>query len=446
MSNTGDVSALSGDLSIAVKALGSSAISGLFNSAVLLALLAVWHGNKTDITGLGDPSTTTVLAGAKLPAATIREIGQCASYSPLIHSVKQIDGKSMMQRDSSPTISKGTGATFTFTVVNGSITVVTVTAGGAYTGSPPTLGVVDALGKGALLIPNMSGGAVATVTVLSGGYNYASPAMLVQTAATAGERYGTRPVFKWHDREDTGKIFHEDIETFKEMSRTAIDFKQKTGALVQNSMKETMSGQIEVLGNLWWYGSPTTSTNTKWDQPHGIVSAVDAGNTYAGVDRSLTANYWWRAKADATAHTFTGAQLVEDAMYRKGLADLGGHCDVILCGQDLFTKYMAECRSQTQIIDDRMKLMGEYGFSRDILKINGTYFIYDWRCAPNMAIALDMSSWVIAFKTGEKFKTDGPHDQKKVEGGDDADIYYLRTKSMPMCWAPWRNAKYTLLS
>jgi hypothetical protein len=121
----------------------------------------------------------------------------------------------------------------------------------------------------------------------------------------------------------------------------------------------------------------------------------------------------------------------------------------MLVGPDLYTKYSAEARSFTQIIDantDRLKFMGQYGFRGQILRINNTFLVYDWRCPPGTAVLLDLNAWVIAFKKGMKWKTSELYDQKENKGGDDADIFYVDTKWMPMCWAPWRNAKYTNLS
>jgi len=450
MANTSDVTAMSGDLSVAVRAASTTAISGLFASAILLGLAGVWSGNKQNIEGLGDPAQTTVLTAAKIPPAIVKEIGQCASWSPFEHSIKQIDGKSMGVRDTSPTISAGSGATLVANLTSGAITSVTVSAGGTYTGSPPTLNIVDATGKGAILLPVMSGGAIASVTILSGGYNYTSPDIIVQAGASSGERYGTSPVFKWWQRKDTGEIFHEDIKTFQEKARNAVEFRKMTASLVQSAMQETMSGQVEMIGHMYWFGMPTDQTATKWDQPIGILNAVDDSNTYAGVDRSLTGNYWWQSKVERNSLTLTGAQLVENARYVKGLADKGGNCHVVLCGQDLFMKYSAEARAMNQRVedskDDRMRMLAAYGYEGDIIKISGAYFVYDWRCPPKTAITLDMRALIFAFKTGEKFQAEGPHDQTKVKGGDDADIFYLNTKSMPMLVAPWWACKYTALS
>jgi hypothetical protein len=450
--NSSDVTALGGNLSIAVKALASTIISNNFENNLILALLAARNGTKKDIEDVGDPDVSTVFSGAELSPAQIEEIEQCESYSPLLETVRQIDGKTMGMRDTSATLSAGTGATFSVTVTSGVITAVSVSGGGSgYAGSVPTLNVADSAGsngQGAILVAVVSGGASASVTILSGGQGYTTPTITAQTAATAGERYG-RAVFKWWHRQDTGEIAHDDIRRFQAMNMSAQDFRRKTGNLAQTAVKQVLTGHVKTVADMTWFGTPTTQTDNKWDQPAGIFAAVDDANTYGGLDRTLAANAHWKAKKDTGAHTWTAAQVIEDAMYTKGIADKGGHLDVLLVGRDLYPKYAGEARAYTQITDSNMaqlKLVGQYGFRGQVLKVNNTIIAYDWRMPKGYAVGMDLTTWVVAFKKGMKWAASEMYDQRKVKGGSDSDIFYLDTMYMPMCWVPSKNVKYTTLS
>ena len=457
MANTTDQTAVSGNNVFSVRDLSSVTVSTLLNSNPVLAYMIAWNALKPDdILGVGDPTTSTVLSGAQLDPTKIKEIEECGSYSPLVETVLEIDSKDMAYRDTSATIALGSGCTVTLTVVNGSITAATPSSGSGYSGSLPTLRVVDTTGFGAVLKPVMSGGTVNSITVISGGYNYsASPTCTVVTNKSEGEKYD-RPIFKWHEMENVGYIYHRDVERAR---YTAMNDKkalqQGLTNLAQERYKAVQAGQAQRAGDLLMYGTPTSQTADVWDSPFGIIAALDDGSatsggsaSYAGVDRSVTGNDWWAAKVDATAHTWGLKDVVQDALFTRGLANKGGNVDLLAVGPALYLKYYNETLAYTQQMHtgDNLKLLGEYGFKQPVVRFQNTYVVQDPRVPPKSALGLNLKSWIIAFKKGKKFAPTKPFDQSVIEGGKKADIFYVQTQWMPMCIAPPLNIRYTNLS
>ena len=460
MANTPEYNANQGDLTLAVRSLSAYTVATLLSSATFLAALMVTSPHKgNEIYGVGDPEASTILSGAQLDPTRIMEIEQDIEYLPQIESIIQRDFKNMAWRDTMPDISTNTGSLGTLTpvVVNGQIASVTVSSGGSgYAGSPPTLIPVNALGSygvGAKLIPVMSGGAIASVTVQNPGFNYgAGTAVVINTGYSEGQKYN-RPVFRSSKIYDPALIYDSDISTVLKLVQKSDS--EKVGAakidLLNERIKARLSQHVLGINDECWTGTPTDQSASYWDHQFGILAAVDDGSNttnYAGVDRTDANNYWWRAIYDPNPHAYTLRQLVSDANVVKGLSFKGGGVDVFFVSPQLWDKYAAEevaylTRVET---DDRLRMLGEFGFKSNVLKCYNTYVIADQNCPPGTAVGVNTQSLIFAFIRGAKFQPTEIYDQHGMPGGIDGYKFFMKSIWRLMCVAPNMNVKYSGLS
>jgi hypothetical protein len=450
MANTADYTSVNGNMTLGLRALSMATISTVLNSCTLLAALGIMNGNKSDdIFQVGVPNSSAILSGSELSPVKQKEILECDQYNPLVRPNWQPDLKAMSIRDTNPKISTGTGATLTLTITSNAVASVAIAGSSTdFLGTIPGIRVDDATGQGAILRPVLTNGSVSSVTVVSGGYGYSTNATgTVLTNLSAGEKY-TRPVFKWTHYKSTGLIYNHDIDRARALSGGSEElFHSKMNDLIMEEQKEKSSGQILRLEEDLIYGSPTTQTDNLWDAPFGITTAIDDTSIYAGVDRSLTPNAYWRAKKDATARVFSLKQLWDDAHLAKGLINNGGNIDAFFVGPTLFSKWKSEAEAYTiNVNDDPMvqKLRATFGFKMPILKYMNSYVLLEPRIKPASVFGMSMAPWIVAFKKGAKFSPTKLYPQEAVEGGKDAQLFYLNTQVMVINEAPnYGQIQYT---
>lgn len=455
MANGADYAGVNGNAVFGLKALSLHIVSTLLNSCVLLAALGLQDSNKmAGIWDPGSPDAGGLISGADVDPIIKKEIVECSQYSPLIEAVWQGDVKVMGYRDTSATLAVGSGATFSVTVTAGVISAVSVTApGSGYAGCPPTLIPVDSdnTGQGAILRATISGGAVTAVTILSGGYGYgATVSILCQSGNSEGQK-NARPVFKWTHVETPYYVYQRDIDRQEALSQGQKQlFDAGVNSLTMAGQKRATATLIQYVEEDAIYGSPTDESADLWDHQHGVASAIDSNNTYGTINRSDTANYYWRAQEDPNTHVFTLEQLWADAMYAKGLSANGGYLSAIIVGPTLFAKFQRESQSYTINANQNpnVQLMKRvYGFKGQCIMYNDTYVLCDYRVAANTVYGINSMGWTFATKQGANFKQSAPKFQGDIEGGKQAWYTRVDLQYMLMCQAPaFGNVKYTAVS
>lgn len=458
---------LGGSLSLAVQGRSAVTVSTLLMSSVLLAVLNIQQGNKPDeVLGLGMPSAQNVISGVKISPTKMKMLDQL-QYSPINRAIDQRDFKVMAYRDAPPTPSvMGQSATFTQTVVNGVCTGVTVTgAGTGYTGSPPTLVLVDAAGScgyGAVLIPTMSAGTFSSVSVANsgggnGGQGYATTGttVLVNAGNSAGTMYD-RSLFSYCEVKHMGSLYYRDVDAAVALLKEAVTLQEGPEiSLLKDEISQTIGNQSSWLADQIWYGVPADQTQPIWTAPAGLLSAIDDGNTYGGIDRTVLANYWWKAKKDTAAHTFSLQDLINDANFKKGLAFMGGDMqggpDIYIVDPQLFTKFVGQATASTQIVDlcqnGSLKQFGETGFKAMALKFGNVWCIPDQRCPVGTVLGLNSKTILVAFKSGKKFTPSKIYDAAGLlANAFEGQFFYITTQVMVVVEAPALNVKFTNVS
>lgn len=458
MANTSDYDIVNGNNVYGLRALSMQIVSTLLNSCGILAALGIMNANKMDtVFDVGTPSLGAALSGATLSPTMNREIMECSQYSTLIESIFQYDVKNMGYRDTTATLAQGSGATIgTITITNGVIISVAVSGGGTgFAGSPPTLIPVDVGGgQGAILLATIAGGQLTAITVQNGGFGYSgSTTVLVNTGYTAGQK-AARSTFKWTHDESVGYVYWRDVRRSDTLAtqQTRMLNTAYNNELVMTEQKNVISGQIQRMAGMSIFGTPTSQTADLWDQPFGLDAMIDSNNNYAGIDRSLDANYYWRSLEDTSAHVWTLEQLWADAHMTKGLAFKGGAnagLDVFFVNPILHAKFMAESQAYTinANTDPNIQILKRvYGFSQITIKYNNTYVIPDVRVPLNTVYGLNTKSIIWAFRNGAKFNLGPLNDQRKVLGGIDAQTFLCDTQYMLINQAPALSVKYTAVS
>jgi hypothetical protein len=299
-----------------------------------------------------------------------------------------------------------------------------------------------------VLQATISGGAVSAVTVLNGGQGYSSSVSIVEnTNFTEGEKF-KRPQFKYSELENVAEIYNRDIENVKKLARDGEDTEGAIGDLAAQRFISKTALQAQQIARDVWYGSPASQTADIWSNQFGLLAAVDDGSTttnYAGIDRTMAANYWARAIVDTGAKNWGVADLVDDALLGKGLATKGGGIDCFLVPMALMQKFRRENNAIIQKVDndDRIREMAQYGFKAQVVKYGETYIIADPLCPPKTCIGLNLKSWILNFLPGKKFTPSTMYDQKGIPGGIDGYRFFINTQWRFICRAPNLNVKYT---
>ena len=414
------------------------------------------NSNKADeLFGVGTPDSGIMMSGGHIDPIRKKDIMECSEYYPEIDNVDQRDVKTMGYRDTNATISLGSGATYTVTAVSGVITAVAVTGGGSgYAGCPPTVVAVDSgyTGGGAILKATIAGGVVTAVTVVSGGVGYSTSTISIVefTNKSIGEQ-SMRPCFKWTEKVTPAYVYKRDTDRFmaQKTNQTQI-FNQKVNDLTSRAEKKAISALLQDVAVDVIYGTPATSTDPLWTAPFGFNYALDNTNQaiYAGVDRSVAANYMWRSKLDANARVFTLEQLWKDAHVTKGIGYLGGNVDVFLTNPSYFNKCLSEVQSYqvNPDNDDKIKKLRQFGFEGVIIKHNTSYIMSDIRIKAGTIYGLNAKSWIFATKSGANFAFNKWTDQSTIEGGKVAFYNTCRLQYMLICEAPPLNVMYSSLT
>jgi hypothetical protein len=281
----------------------------------------------------------------------------------------------------------------------------------------------------------------------------ASPMPVRSNWTTTGpDSYFTRPRVKWCEFADPYKVGNKLI---RRTTRAAAN-EVKAWAAVTSLFKAETVSVLAVHLNRWqqmlWgttgSGAPSNEDNDTWDTIHSFQNAIHDSNTYCGVDRSLSANSWFRGNRVTSAFQADFESLINYCNYDLGLAKKGTGIDLLLVDGANFKKAKSEAKAkgQTVIANGGMPDFGTFGFKRELVRIDNTWIVYDPECPPNHVAALSMETWTVAIHPDANFRVTEPFDQTKIEGGDDAQAGQVRTEVMVVCEVPSLNAYFTAVS
>lgn len=197
-------------------------------------------------------------------------------------------------------------------------------------------------------------------------------------------------------------------------------------------------------------GAPSNEDSDRWNNVHSMKKALDTTSTYCGVDRTLAANAYWKG-ADTSGHSavFDAEELVNYCNYDLGLSAKGMGVSLALIDGTNFKKAKSEAKAKGHKLihsGDTLPGYGKFGFMKELVQVDNTYFAYDPECPTGEAAFLNLETWTFAVHPDANFKITEPFDQSQVEGGDIALAGYIDTQVMLVCEAPSMNAYFTGLT
>ena len=418
--------------------------STVLKKAVLLAALGLFTGQKVNaVYGSGIPEGGALIQGLEHDQVRVDNSELAGTYEPLIMNSIQRDFKNAGWRDTVTTESvAGTAPVFTITVdSNGQITAVTSdSSGGSYSGANPTLMAVNnpgyGFGHGAVLYPTVAAGVITAVTVSSGGSGYtsANTSILVFAGLSSGEMF-QRPILHPSMVDDEGFIYQNDIDGARNLAaKNGVDEKAKVLDLTGDSAIRTIGLQAQGLDNSCMRGSPSSESAQMWSDQYGLLSAIDDGATtavYCGVDRSLSANWWWRAPTIATGGANWGLDdFVDSANLTYGLMDISNGINLVIDHPLMHKKWKKQGVAQLVNInqDDRLRELVKFGFESEVLCYGRTYALSHPAMPPTTVLGINTDSLLFKWYGGYKFKPSKFYDLRATSAGKRGLKYHIETQ------------------
>jgi hypothetical protein len=364
----------------------STVIDNLADITPLLAAMITRNGqNKKSVEGLGIPDSGMVLTGVKGAKVRKKEILSSFVYQPMIHHLlpAEGDGKVMGVYDSLPTRSD-------------------------WENSGP-------------------------------------------------ERRFKRPAVKWCEIADPCKVPAEIVRHTKRTAAGERNGWEAIGDLFKVENSDVLTRHLTRWSQMLWgsytgtangastSGAPSNEDDDKWDAIYSVKNAVGSTtNTYCGVDRSVSGNSYWHGNLVSTTTAPVFRDMIRYANYgTPGLAKKNKGLDAIFVGATLFQYALAEADAKGgQIIraGEAIPDFGQFGWKRDLVKIDNTYVVFDPGCPAGDAFGVSFKTWTLAIHPDANFKQSTPKYLPDYnEGADDAFAWEIRTKIMLVCEDPSGN-------
>lgn len=362
----------------------STIIDNLFDIMPLFAAFVTKNGqSKKDVTGLGVPDSGMVLTGVKSAKVRKREILSSLVYQPHIHHLlpAEGDGKVMGLYDNMPVRSD-------------------------WENSGP-------------------------------------------------EKRFKRPAVKWCELADPCKVSNEIIRHTKRTAAGERNGWESIGDLLKVEQSDVLGRHMLRWSQMLWgnyagtangastSGAPSDEDDDKWDAIYSVKNACKADNTYCGVDRSLSGGSYFRGNYVSATTAPVFRDMIRYANYgTPALAAKNKGLDAIFVGGTLFQYALAEADAKGgQIIRAGTPIpeFGQFGWQRDLVKIDNTFIVYDPGAPSGDAFGVNFKTWTLAIHPDANFKQSTPEDQSKVEGGDDATTWTIRTKLLLIAEDPSGN-------
>jgi hypothetical protein len=310
-------------------------------------------------------------------------------------------------------------------------------------------------------MPTVQKSIPATSEVKSMGDYDQDPTVSNWTTTNAPLKRFVNPRFKFARKKIPYKIPHSELRTAKAGGTDSPSAAARAIRSVYDAEVKTRMAVLckklndELFARNSEPGVPTDEDAVTWDHIHCLEAALKTDNTYAGVDRSISANSWWRGNRDTTTRTWSFEDLINYCNYDLNMIDKGLGVQIIAVGKDLMKKAKAEAKAESyQLMTQGIPEFPEYGFRREVVRIYSgnrpVYVYYDPQVpskiagdSTNYVYALDPSTWTVAIHPESNFKVSTPADQTKVEGGDEADTGTIAAEVMIACEVPSGNAVFT---
>ncbi len=276
--------------------------------------------------------------------------------------------------------------------------------------------------------------------------------------------YFIQPEFRFHERGEPWEVPNDQIETIAPNTTGGWPAQAITavGNIMDAEVKSVEAQHLKYWNQLMWgtrgNGYPSDQTAVKWDALHSLAYSIGPDtqsssnpyrrNNYGGLDRSTSANSFWRGKGTDAYGNIIFRDFIRTLNYDSSyaFAAVGAGVDVIACSGALFQKALNEADGKTGVVyhNGQIPGMADIGFKKDVVCFDSaTYVIYDPECPSGHLAALNSATWTIAIHGKKNFRVSKPKDQSEIKGGDDVTCGTLRTKMLWCCEEPGVNGYFT---
>lgn len=264
------------------------------------------------------------------------------------------------------------------------------------------------------------------------------------------ESYTARPFFKYTELATPLLVWKKAIAKTKSSTKGENpDVRKAVGNLF--TMETTQKTKTHCLGwnNMFWTAdqAPANVDAEEWSSQYSFEEALSATNSYAGVDRALAANAYFRAQRVSANQPASLLHLANFVRYdsTNGIYKWGNNGTMlVVTGLALFSQFLNEARAKgagTIITSDSIPGMPQYGFQKSTcIKVDDhIYCICDPSVPASVVLALTVKTWTVAIRPEKNFSVDEWFDLTQIEAGKDAFKSQIRTQLMLCCEAPRLN-------
>lgn len=272
------------------------------------------------------------------------------------------------------------------------------------------------------------------------------------------ESYAARPFFRYTELATPLFVWRKSIDLTKSSTRGENpDVRKAVGNLFTMETTQKAKTHAEGWNNMFWGSgnAPSNVDSMYWSSQYSFDSALSASNTYAGVNRALSANAYFRAQRVTALQPASLVHLTNFTRFdiTNGIHKYGLRGKMLfVVGLTLFAQFLNEARAKgagTIITGDKIPGMPQHGFQEStVIKVDDmTYCICDPSvptngvngATKNVVMALTVPTWTVAIRPERNWTTGKWTDLTEHEGGKDAYKNQIRTELMLACEAPRLN-------
>lgn len=321
-------------------------------------------------------------------------------------------------------------------------------------GRPGTYAIVGGKGNFSKVDKEMAGGTEISQRVQDAQVGGGKWMGLRDTSPSTGndshDQHTRTAIWRWAQYKQPIKIWQATLDAAK-------GSKYKIGNAVKEATEEATEELFATLALSYYRGNPTDQTADRWDQPLGVLQAMDTDNTYANLNRS-TASYW--AGKRVTTAKAASLNLIDDANVTQGAMDKGPGIDFVLTSKAIYLKLKAEAlaRGQSVTVGDMPESL-KVGAKHECIKYGNVTITYDpnltgnWSAydsdvtdATKLFLCFTSEDWIAYFHADYNFGLTPFVYLGDRPGGDDAVAAQLEVQTLLRCQRPWTNVCYTDVS
>jgi len=219
------------------------------------------------------------------------------------------------------------------------------------------------------------------------------------------------------------------------------------GPVIEDAVGPVINSHLDAIQDQFWNGSLTLAQQTAqqvWTSYLGVLQTINAGNTYASIDRVL------HPEMDSLVLPGGGViptlSLIRQVNVRNNMAarsPTGQGIDLVVTTPDLWLILAAEAEGRWQITVEGIPHHAFAGFQNPMIRYDRTWITYDDDCPPGCMLLFHTPSWLYELDGEYNFSMDGKWTEKDLteEGGGHYIWNLFRTMGRLTCREPWLQAR-----